>query len=881
MDNTAGYDTTLDITTINGNYATLVYMILNPLQVSTGSSLSLRIVTEACFKNFDLAVPTPRFVTWQAQVGGMINPLYEDFDKLAREYGVEAFATMSPVQKERFMRRVRKYLPYVGTAVTMTGLLIRIGFCFLTGEDVGDALPFDHVVRAPSWEPQSGILDGLGKMATGLLDSTASGLKHITADAIDSGRALVREYTGLHNPNVPTVQERVITTSTNFVNNTDSAQFFEKLDPLVNFNRVVQEPIFGSDVDEMAVSHIVTKKQFLGTIKVRDGDPVGALKWIRPISPFQGGSGTVNPDASITCYNNLELMHTFSRAWRGGLKLTIQSVMNNKQQCKLKVIKMYNPSVKALTQVPAYKSIVNAPTHLLEFTQGGQELEVQLPYLCRNDLTPCMANMDSEALFHGMYYVYVAQPLVISDASPTEVEFNLFLSGEPDLTFYGYTTSNTYHDSYSVITGPVALKTAKREKHILHNVTRFKPISTFYTSGGDEGWYKPLFMAYVNIKEKDDKKWTTMQRTDFESFRLIRANDYREANDLWEQVRKIVDDDELYKDLLLKCETDTVKQCTQFHTGLLNAHKVLRIKELLGVKEKRHFAAQTGSLKVMNEPQKQTHVYGVDSKEQNLGHMTRLMPNLDIRNYIRRMYKSQVYQVEIGQNSTNNVLLPLASFVGEDPANWNYTPIETFSRMYYGKTVGFKFRCMITLTDIDSDTTLDDVDFLNLRVYYLPQNLNALATTKIVGAAPPNSSAFTGPFAPTLGIPLPFQILAKETTSTHVVYEFLIPDTSFYKFMGGPMKFNDFAGSSIVTALAQADFGTIVMQLTNLARNKVGIASVEMFTGLTDESRFGYHSMAPPFRVFKATAFYSGTNSSAGDPVTATLNPYVYKGSFL
>ena len=61
-------DTSLDITTVNGNYATLVFMVLNPLTPSTGSSASLSIIIEACFKNLDILVPTPRFIEWVPQI---------------------------------------------------------------------------------------------------------------------------------------------------------------------------------------------------------------------------------------------------------------------------------------------------------------------------------------------------------------------------------------------------------------------------------------------------------------------------------------------------------------------------------------------------------------------------------------------------------------------------------------------------------------------------------------------------------------------------------------------------------------------------------------------------------------------------------------------
>jgi len=202
------------------------------------------------------------------------------------------------------------------------------------------------------------------------------------------------------------------------------------------------------------------------------------------------------------------------------LKITIQSVMNNKQQCKLKVIKLYNPSVRVTSAYPTYQSIANAPTHLLEFTQGGQEHQVDLPYLCRNDITPCANNMDFEALFHGMYYIYVAQPLVKSDSSPDEIEFNVFIEGCPDLTFYGYSTSNTYHANFQVIPEPTSR------------------------------------------------------------------------------------------------DSDLV------------------------------FEAQSGnSMKVMNEPQSQDKEHVVDTKDVQLTHLTRLMPTLDIRPFIRRMYKSDVREV--------------------------------------------------------------------------------------------------------------------------------------------------------------------------------------------------------------------------------------------
>lgn len=666
MELSQSYQNTLDITEVNGNYATLVFMVLNPLTPSNGSSNSLRIVVEACFKNFDLAVPTPRFVTWTAQ---------------------------------------------------------------------------------------SGILDFIGHGISGLIDNTIGGLKRVSSDALDYARGVIRDYTGLHNPNNPMITERVITTPLNFQNNVDAVQYFEKLDPYTKFDRIVKEPIFGSSVDEMALSHILTKRQFLGSFKVNVNDGLGKMLWARPISPFQGGIRTIPLAEAVEVFNNIELIHSFSRGWRGGLKITIQSVMNNKQQCKLKVIKLYNPSVQVTTAYPTYQSIANAPTHLLEFTQGGQEHQVELPYLCRNDITPCANNMDFEALFHGMYYVYVAQPLVKSDSSPDEIEFNVFIEGCPDLTFFGYSTSNTYHTSFNVVP-----------------------------------------------------------------------------------------------------ESDVV------------------------------FVAQSGAaMKVMNEPQRQDKENVVDTKGPQLNHITRLMPTLDIRPFIRRMYKSDIRDVTVDPANTINTVLRLGAILGEDPNFWRYTPIEAFSRMYYGKTVGFKFRLMLSINNIAEGERVSLVDQIGVRIYYLPQNVNSLTNSRTIVSAPCNTTYFPDPHQPSDdSIVLPFQIVGKESNSTRVIYEFMVPDTSFYKFMGGPDKFRNFDLTGSIDVLSQADFGSIVIQYTNLNRafNFAGVA--ELFVGLSDETRFGFHVIAPGVRVFKGSkSLYLGNNATFAAPTNSNLNPFVYRGGFL
>lgn len=658
MENTPGYQSTLDITGTNGNYATLVFLVLNPLQPSTGSSKQISIIIEACFKHFDIVVPTPRFTTWQSQ---------------------------------------------------------------------------------------SGLISTLTSPIKGILDVGKGIAKNVTSDAIDMGASWLMSLTGLHNPNDPVIHERVIVAKTNFQNMVDMPQVFEKLDPFSCYNRLVKEPLFGTNVDEMQVSHITAKDQLIGTFKVNIDNSVGNMVWSRPISPFQGGI-LVDRNQGIVSANNLELLHAMSRAWRGGLNIKIESVMNNKQQVKLKMLKYYNPSINVLTAYPGYSSIANAPSHLMEFTQGGQVHCINLPYLCRNDLTPCADNTNFEGLFHAMYYIYVAQPLANSDGSPTTIEFNVYMNGDENLQFYGYTTANTYHYPFGLYA------------------------STFKAESGK-------------------------------------------------------------------------------------------------------------TVEVMNKPQKQDQDMSRQVTQYN--HDTRLQPLVDVRPWIRRMYKGRSQSTILRAAELTTVTIPLSSILGEEPSTWMYTPIELISRMFYGKTVGFKFRMNVYLKPSEQQLISGDISTLQTRVFYLPQTLSYLEGNFTVSKALPNVAAFPSPGPTTnLGeIPLTFQSNPITDNTTTYSYEFVIPDTSFYKFMGSPDKFRDFAGSATASQLSTSDFGSLVIQFLN--ESKIDqYFETELYVGLTDESRLGFHSIAPPFVSFKVDSYYLGDGQSSTAVVPNTLNPFIYRGGF-
>jgi len=671
---------TMDLSSISGNYASLVFMVLNPLSPSTGSSTELTIVIEACFKNLDILIPTPRFAKWQ---------------------------------------------------------------------------------------PQAGLVKGL-------ITTTKNGLKQITSDFIDLGANALTGFLGLHNPNDATTRERDVIISRNYHNVVDAPQQFEKLDPFANYNRIMQSPLYGSDVDEMAISHIVSKRQMLGTFQVTSSYDVGRLLWIRPISPFQGGIDS--SDDSVVGANNIELMHSLHRAWRGDLKIIITSVMNNKQQCKLKLLKLYNPPKNALTQVPTYQSIANAPSHLMEFTQGGQEHSITLPYLARNELMPCSENVDYEAFAHGLYYIYLAQPLANSDGSPQIIEFNVFMEGTPSLTFYGYTMRQLYTSDFP-----------------------------FPTSVSDD---------YTIDSEESNATGESILNKRLEALRKLR---------------------------------DKPDENEGFH-------------------------AQAGSIKVMNEPQRQKDTRDFDDKDLNAVFASRMQPNLDVRPLIRRMYIMPCDTVIVEPLSQEQNVFPLSSVLGETMPGVDrvQSPICSIADMYYGKNVGFK----VAITVEEYKTTAPAPPAAQtIRVYYIPpgitldpNNLSMLGMSTNPGCIEQNTT-------PTYGLYAPYQIDAVQISPHSYLYEFVIPDVTYFKYMGSPNKM----AAGAIAPLATSDFGCIFLVIINNSDSRIG-DTVTVRVGLTDESRMGHHAMATPYLIDKAQSPYL---EASGLPPKGTLNSNLYLGGFL
>lgn len=337
-----------------------------------------------------------------------------------------------------------------------TSLSISVHFMF---QDLEFYVP--HV--DPVWVPQSkyeceGFVENAKGFVTNVFDRITSGVKTTVSDAydlisstkvqafdfIDSGRSWLRGLTGLHNPADATISTKMAVQTRQNTNVVDAPIQMEKLDPFSQFSHYTRDYTFDTEVDEMLISEIISKPQYIGSFVVSTADTEGTCKWSRPITPFQQALETSYTDlgnavTTISTTSLFQNIHYLSRYWRGGMKLYIQSAMSNFHFVKLTIARNYAPDTFMINNLPAFDSVPNLMMETLEFT-GHQVHTIKLPYASSLEQLPCSTDPLFNALQHGMYYIYVHQPLVVNGSIPTSVAFNIYVGADDDFQFFGYAT---------------------------------------------------------------------------------------------------------------------------------------------------------------------------------------------------------------------------------------------------------------------------------------------------------------------------------------------------------------------------------------------------------------------------------------------------------
>ena len=289
-----------------------------------------------------------------------------------------------------------------------------------------------------------GFVDDLSSIGTRFIDGLFSTVRKTTGDILDAGRRGIKTLTGLHNPNKPNLDLKNYVQSRNVSNTTDHSTKFEKMDNFANYDRILSDYIFETAYDEMDIKNLGKKPQYLGTCKVSSSDSAGILLWSRPITPNQGyfnftSREELPPEIKTLAFCNLQQVLAYvHKYWRGSINIHIQSVMSNFHFCKLAVARDYSVRVQSYSAYPSFESIPNLMTEVLEFSAGGQVQTITMPFVSQLNQLPVSLDFFNNSDQHGMYYIYLNQPLVSNGTVPKDVYFNIFISLGDDFEFYGY-----------------------------------------------------------------------------------------------------------------------------------------------------------------------------------------------------------------------------------------------------------------------------------------------------------------------------------------------------------------------------------------------------------------------------------------------------------
>lgn len=363
-------------------------------------------------------------------------PMFTNFP-VARTTGLDAssFATGTSVtgDQEGSMCEV---LLFVLNPLKTTGGSTTIRY---TVHCIFEELEF-FVPTSPKFNSES-LVAGIRTTTSGLIDGVFKNVgtwaRTITTDALDSTRQAIRAWTGLHSPNKPIMHTKNYVQGLNNLNITDAPVVYDKIDPYLDYTRICDDTYFKTNIDEGDMTYLCGKYQHIGTFGINSNTTTGTLLFSRPICPFQEvvsvTDGSDNPTYSV-----IEKLALLATHWRGDLEVKIQSSMTNFQNCKLYVVLDYSKSSYGMTNVPSYVQASGMITHTFEFSGGGTNIEFTLPYISEYPHLPCTPDWLLQALSHGVYRIYLLQPLVSADSQPTTAEFNVYVRGKPSFQLFGY-----------------------------------------------------------------------------------------------------------------------------------------------------------------------------------------------------------------------------------------------------------------------------------------------------------------------------------------------------------------------------------------------------------------------------------------------------------
>lgn len=380
--------------------------------------------TPACLE-IPFCVPTNVANTFRTST----NPSYYNYalSKFSSDLGsvyakvivkVDSQTTLSvPVSVHAVFKDIEFYVPRNATMAPPAQFNAGLPESSISSESMSSALP-------TSLKHEAGVLAAL---AVSALPSVGKLLR----DGIDRVGKKLFNFLGLDKPSNPLVTDaQRMTTTTNF-NATEGPIPLDRLTLMTSHVTTADATTFPTEFDEMDMSYILRKEQFIANFTTNSLDVAGKCLFSVPMGPmcvpFVSG---INQGVPIQTQFSM-----MTKYWRGSMKFHFKFAMSDMQVCKLLFVKAYG--IGKFSKFPTVTDLVNYDTESYEVNKGGQEIVITCNYNAPNEM--CFNNMDllSSTLQHGQLFVYLIQPLSYPQSCLNYITASVYISCGDDFSYYG------------------------------------------------------------------------------------------------------------------------------------------------------------------------------------------------------------------------------------------------------------------------------------------------------------------------------------------------------------------------------------------------------------------------------------------------------------
>lgn len=201
---------------------------------------------------------------------------------------------------------------------------------------------------------------------------------------------------------------------------------------------------FATNTDEMEFDHLKSITTYLGSFSVSTNESMGSVVASFPMNP-QPDRIVSSEDQQITLLGYLTKLATY---WRGGITYTLEAVSSSLQTLTLLVNLNYGTfNIAAPGSLPITSSQYGK---LFEINQGSNQFVFTAEYAA---VTPYLrlpsTNVPDDSNSMGQLNISIATPLVAPTNTPSEVQFNVFMSAAADFEMSVFPIERNFYPVYT------------------------------------------------------------------------------------------------------------------------------------------------------------------------------------------------------------------------------------------------------------------------------------------------------------------------------------------------------------------------------------------------------------------------------------------------